>query len=98
MNESLHMELAEWKQSITDGKNVQSAYELPKEICVQSATEVCGTARVGYKGGTEWWKEGVRLAAEAKKEAYLKWVTAKKQSEKKSMYEMYKRDMWLKSV
>jgi hypothetical protein len=72
INESLHMKWFEWKQSLIDGINVQSAYELQKKVCVQSATEVCGIVRVGYKGGTERWNEEVNVAVEEKKEAYLK--------------------------
>jgi hypothetical protein len=71
--------------------NVQSAYELLKEVCGQSATEVCDIARVDYKGGTAWWNEEVRVVMEEKKEAYLKWIAAKKESDKKSMYEVYKK-------
>jgi hypothetical protein len=44
-----------------------------------------------YCCGTEWWNEEVRVAVEEKKEAYLKWVAAKKESEKKSTYEVYKK-------
>jgi hypothetical protein len=42
-----------YHDDIFDGMNVQSAYELLKEVYVPSTTEVCDIARVGYKGGNE---------------------------------------------
>lgn len=90
LNEKLSGVREEWQKRVIDEKDVEWGHKLLKETCVNCATEVCGVAIVGRKGGDAWWNEEVKKAVEEKKKAYLEMIAAKNEDERKVLYELYK--------
>ena len=69
LNERLGLSLIDWEEKLKIN-DVDGCFRMLADICVNSASEICGVAKVGRTKGTAWWNDEVAKVVAEKKETY----------------------------